>query len=88
MPYIFLIALTVLLVGYAFWGRSFAYLGYAPIYVGEIVFILGITILLFNREWLYLRRLNVVKWLILFILWGALRTIPYLSVYGTHCCPK
>jgi len=84
MPYIFLIALTVLLIGYAFWGRSFAYLGYAPIYVGEIIFILGITILLFNREWLYLRRLNVFKWLILFMLWGALRTIPFLSVYGTN----
>ena len=37
MPRVFISALGALLVGYAFFGRSFAYLGVPPLYMGEIV---------------------------------------------------
>src|SRR3954470_18469952 len=47
MPRVFIAALGTLLAGYAFFGRSFAYLGAPPLYVGEIVLAIGILALLF-----------------------------------------
>jgi hypothetical protein len=42
-------ALGLLLVGYAFIGKGFAYLGVPPFYVGEIVLIFGLAALLHSR---------------------------------------
>lgn len=76
----FLVLLAGLLVGYAFLSRGFAYLGVRPIYVGEIVLTVGI--------WAFLRALPRVRFglpsacIVLFMAWGALRTIPYLGAYG------
>ncbi|TMD61170.1 MAG: O-antigen ligase family protein [Chloroflexi bacterium] len=79
LPSLFLAALSVLLAGYGFFGRSFAYLGIAPIYVGELVLGLGVlaTIRLARRTWHGLELLVIV-----FMLWGAARTLPYISTYG------
>jgi O-antigen ligase len=43
---VFAVALGGLLVGYAFIGKGFAYLGVPPLYVGEIVLIFGLATLL------------------------------------------
>ncbi len=82
MPKILLFALSILLIGYAFLGRSFAYLGFPPIYVGEIVFALGVLTLISNKRWFHFLRLGTTKWLILFMSWCAFRTIPYIKVWG------
>jgi hypothetical protein len=37
--------LLILLAGYAFFGKAFAYLGVPPLYIGEIVLLLGIVAL-------------------------------------------
>ena len=77
---VFLAALAILLGGYGFFGRGFAYLGVAPIYVGEIVLGLAAVALVFG-----LRRF-LLTWphalIIAFIAYGLARTIPFIPVYG------
>jgi hypothetical protein len=77
---VFLGALTGLLIGYALLGRGLAHAGVPPIYVGELVLGLGIVALVFGRPALRLDLVRVL--LLLFMLWGALQTIPYLGRYG------
>ena len=71
-----------LLLGYALFGRSFAYLGLSPVYVGEIVLALALIVCITNGTlWPPLR--SKVSWLLLaFASWCALRTIPFVPVYG------
>ena len=77
---VFLAALAIIVIGYAFFNRAFAYVGASPVFVGEVVLGLGILALIYSiRRW----RLTPVTFLILvFMVWGALQTIPYLPQYG------
>jgi len=79
LPGLFLTGLGIILAGYAFFGRSFAYLGVAPIYVGEMVLALSVlvTIRTAARQWLKLELLIVA-----FMIWGLARTIPYIASDG------
>jgi hypothetical protein len=82
LPQIFLVTLGVALICYAFLGKGFAYLGTGSFYVGELVLALGlVTALVCLRDLLTVRSLTVWA-LIAFCVWGALRTAPYLSIYG------
>src|SRR5438270_907932 len=77
---VFLVVMAGLLIGYAFFGRTFAYLGVPPFYVGEAVLGLGLLSLIPAG-----RRLEVGKleWLVIaFAVFGAVRTAPYLGTYG------
>jgi hypothetical protein len=79
---LFVIGLGFLLVGYAFGGRAFAHLGHSPVYVGEIVLTLGLLAALTNPRRFAVFR-SPIGWLyLLFATWGAIRAVPYLSVYG------
>jgi hypothetical protein len=78
----FLGALGGLLVGYAFFNKGFAYLGYAPLFVGEITLALGLAALLGGRGLKPVLRSPVSWLLIAFAAWGAARTAPYLRFYG------
>ncbi len=72
--------LIVILVGYAFLGKGFAYLGVPPLYVGEMVLALGLVSILvsYGRA-----RFGVLHGLLaIFMIWGAIRTIPYVGLYG------
>jgi hypothetical protein len=72
--------LVVILVGYAFFGKGFAYLGVPPIYVGEIVLALGVASILVS---LGRARFGPIHGLlVLFVIWGAIRTVPYIGTYG------
>ena len=77
---VFVAAAVVLLIGYAFFGRSFAYLGVAPLYLGELVLPLALLALLRGRRFGTLQPIHLM--LLAFMALGALRTIPYLGVYG------
>ena len=70
------------LAGYAFAGRGFAYLGFPPLYIGEITALFGLLALL-TSGWasMVLRSLPGKVFAVLAI-WGAIRTIPYVSTYG------
>jgi O-antigen ligase len=77
-----LVLIAVLLVGYAVLGRPFAYLGIPPLYVGEVVFAIGLAAAVATGAlWLPFR--SPLAWLLLaFMSWGALRTVPYIATYG------
>jgi hypothetical protein len=76
----FLGALAVILFGYAFFNRAFAYAGVPPLFVGELVLMLGVLAFLYSLErW----RLNPTTVAILvFMGWGLAQTIPYVPRYG------
>jgi hypothetical protein len=82
LPRSFCWMLGFILIGYAFFGRAFAYLGVPPVYVGEMTLGLGLLSALVDQR----RRLafrSPLAWLYMaFALWGAVRTIPYLRTYG------
>lgn len=78
----YLLLLAAILTGYALLGKGFAYLGVPPLYVGEIAGIAGVVLLL--RSGRYLALLTTVPAMLVAatMVWVALRTIPYLRLYG------
>ena len=74
--------LCILLLGYALMGKGFAYLGVAPLYVGEATMLYGIVALFFSDNWSRILRTAWLWPLFALMAWGALRTVPYLDTYG------
>ena len=73
--------LGVVLAGYAFLGRGFAYLGVPPIYIGEIVLALTLIVSLASHSMRAGFDSPVIVFLAAFAAWGAVRTIPYFPAY-------
>jgi O-antigen ligase/polysaccharide polymerase Wzy-like membrane protein len=82
---VFLVALGLLLAGYAFLDRGFAHIGVPPVYLGDVVLALGVVaVALASRGTRVLMPRHSVLWLALgFMTWGAIRTVPYLARDGT-----
>lgn len=80
VPRVFFAVLPVVLGGYALLGRGFAYLGAAPVYVGEMAMGLAALTVVVSLPRARLTRLHGL--LIAFMVWGALRTMPYVPRYG------
>lgn len=76
----FLVSLCVLLTGYAFLGKGFAYVGIPPLYIGEAVLGLGVLALLASIYMFHIGSAGLL--LLLFMVLGAIRTFPYLTTYG------
>lgn len=78
----YLMLVSGLLLGYAIMGRGFAYLGFPPVVVGEVVFFAGIAT--FIRTGCLTAVLGTLPGLLLAITmaWVVLRTIPFLGAYG------
>jgi hypothetical protein len=78
----YLSLLCFVLAGYLLLGRAFAYLGFPPLYIGEITLALGIVAALMAGN----LTSAIFNWpgvaLALLMLWTAFRTIPYLPTYG------
>ncbi len=81
---VFAIALAGLLIGYMFLGRGFAHVGQPPLYVGELVLLLALiaTAIGLARRGLRVSPSPIVVLLVALMVWGAVRTIPYLGQYG------
>lgn len=77
---VFHVALASLLVGYLFLGKSFAYLGAGPVFVGEGVLVLGVVSLAYRMRLAHLGGVHVL--LLLFMAWGVITTVPYFGQYG------
>jgi len=77
---VFLGALGVLLILYAFLGRGVAHVGVGPVFIGELALVLAVPATLVSLPRARLGWLHVT--LTLFIAWGALQTIPYIGRYG------
>jgi O-antigen ligase len=78
----YLLLLSGVLLGYAFLGKGFAYIGFPPIFIGEIAFFTGFVILL--RTGCLIAALTTLPSLALAaaMVWVLLRTLPSVSVYG------
>ncbi len=75
-----------LLVGYLMFDKAFAYLHIpgAPLYIGEMVLGVGIIAVLAATGYLRIpmREEPAFALLTLFVLWGALRSVPGVRTYG------
>jgi O-Antigen ligase len=76
-----LICLSGLLFGYLLFNRSFAYLGVAPLYVGDLTLLFGLLALLIGGGLGRVLRSPVAWLLIALIGLGVLRTAPYVPIY-------
>ena len=78
----YLAVLAIVLMGYAVMGKGFAYIGFPPLYVGEIAFLAGIAV--FLRSGALLASLASLPSLILVtaMIWVLARTLPFVSIYG------
>ncbi len=74
--------LGVVLLGYALMGKGFAYLGFPPLYVGEIAFLGGIIV--FFRAGGSIAATAALPAVLLLALMALVlaRTLPFLGVYG------
>ena len=80
---IVLVCLGIVLIGYAFFGRAFAYLRVGPLFIGEVVLCLGLLGVLTHRKRGAALQSPLGWLLIVYMCWGAACTIPYLGTYGT-----
>ena len=78
----FLALVALLLLGYAFLNKGFAYWGIAPLYVGELVLIAGFATLLAGRIDSAVLRSPIIWALGLFVAWSALTALPQIGTYG------
>ncbi|HQK22684.1 MAG TPA: hypothetical protein PLM66_07300, partial [Candidatus Latescibacteria bacterium] len=79
----FLNALSVILLGYAVFGTWFAYLGFPPVYVSEMVLALGVlTVFRYPGMLGAMVTAPLFPLLAAFVVWNAACMIPYLPEYG------
>ena len=78
----YLVVLGALLFGYALLGKTVAYIGVPPVYIGEVVFALGIIAFLSSRCVIASFATLPKLLLALLIGWGIIRTVPYLRENG------
>lgn len=78
----YLVLLLGVLLAYAMTGRGFAYLGFPPLYVGEIALLTGSII--FLRTGCFIASLATLPSLLLAaaMAWVTLRTLPFFGMYG------
>lgn len=80
----FVFYLTVLL-GYALLNRLFAYIAIIPpLYIGDLLLICGMFVFIFTSKKTKILNNCVSKMLIIFVTWGVIRTVPYISRYGVN----
>ena len=78
----YLALLAIVLLGYALMGKGFAYIGFPPLYVGEIAFLIGIAV--FLRSGVLVASIATLPAVVLVatMMWVLVRTVPFLNVYG------
>ncbi|MBY0299730.1 MAG: O-antigen ligase family protein [Methylobacterium sp.] len=70
------------LAGYAILGRGFAAVGVPPLFIGEVVLALGLIVLMRTRCWFAMLGTPASVLLAVLILWGVIRTVPFVGVHG------
>jgi hypothetical protein len=74
--------LCLTLLGYALFGKGWAYLGVPPLFIGEAVLFCGVVSTLLFGRWRGALAMPAVWPLLLLVAWGLLRTGPDVSRYG------
>ncbi|MDZ4848792.1 MAG: O-antigen ligase family protein [Pirellulaceae bacterium] len=75
-------AMCILLLGYAIFGKGFAYIGIPPLFVGELLLISGLYLFLRFGSWRYVIGHPAVWALMAVAVWGTVTTIPHVDTYG------
>jgi hypothetical protein len=78
----YLALLAIVLLGYALMGKGFAYLGFPPLYVGEIAFLTGIVVLFGSGAFVGTLATLPAVLLVALMAWVLARTLPFLGAYG------
>lgn len=81
LPRLYLKGLAVLLIGYACFGRSVAYLGMPPLYAGELLLVFGMVAAAFSGGLSALWRVPQFWLLAILVSWGIARTAPFVAEY-------
>ena len=81
---VWLAFLSAILLGYALFGRGFAYVGIGKAYLGEICLLTGFVWLATYQRWNLLLRSKVVIGILVLQVWGVICTLPYLDNYGIN----
>jgi hypothetical protein len=78
----YLVTLGLLLVGYAIIGKPFAYISIPPLYIGDLVLVLGVVVFLTSGS--AVATFATLASLLLGTLcgWVVIRTLPYLGEFG------
>jgi len=74
--------LSTSLLGYAVFGKGWAYVGVPPLFIGELVLLSGVVVLLACTPWWTILKALPAWPLLALMIWGTVRTLPYLSVHG------
>jgi hypothetical protein len=85
LPQTFMAFLSLVLASYMIGGRGFAYLGFYPIFVGEIALFFGLftaTVVIFNTNSLSITKMPLKIFQLIFILLGAAYLIDDIPKYG------
>lgn len=72
----------VALVGYALFGRGFAYIGAPPLFISEALLGTGLVLVVFGRQTRRIFPTLPLKLIAVLLVWVAVRTVPYLGTYG------
>lgn len=78
----FLAFFSLVLGGYALGSKGFAYFGVSPIYIGEISLFFGLFALWHTHALRRLLHAPLIRVLLAFMAFGAIRTLPYVRQYG------
>jgi hypothetical protein len=78
----YLVMLGIFLLGYALFGKIFASLGVAPVYIGEIALFIGLIVFFGTGCLLATLATPTAVLLALLLAWVQFRTLPYISEYG------
>jgi O-Antigen ligase len=78
----YVLLLSGALLGYALLGKGFAYFGFPPIFVGDVIFVIGFFWLL--RSGCLIATVATIPSLLLAatMLWAVVRTLPFISQFG------
>ncbi len=79
---LYVVGLSVLLFGYALFGRSFAYLGVPPVFVGEVMLAIGLGLALFTCRTSSLVPAPALWAVLALQAWVLVRTVPYIPEFG------
>jgi hypothetical protein len=79
-----LVLLCPTLLGYALLGKGWAYLGVAPIFIGEVALLSGLGLLLVTGDWRRVVNVPAVWALVALGAWGVCRTWPFIPAHGVN----
>ncbi|MGF1454211.1 MAG: O-antigen ligase family protein [Alphaproteobacteria bacterium] len=73
---------ALVMMGYMALDKGFAYIGASPIFIGEITLALGFFVILTGAYSIRVFQSPIAWALAVFIMWNALRTLPFVDAYG------